>query len=343
MNKILLLALLAGLSVPGLAQKTPYMTKSLSSSELQNVEAKTSGGSIEISGGHSQDARIEVYISGNGRHMNLTNEEVKARLDRDFDFDISVTDHKLTAKALPKNRIMNWNNSLSISFRIFVPENLSSKLTTSGGSISISKLSGDEDFSTSGGSLTVDGLSGKIKGTTSGGSIHLSSSKGLIDMETSGGGINAEHCSGNLHFGTSGGSLGLVDLQGEIRASTSGGSVDGESIGGELITSTSGGSIDLRSLSCSLDASTSGGNINADIKEVGKYVKLRDSGGHIDLRIPAGKGYDLKLYGDGMDKNINLNNFSGTVKDDKIEGTVNGGGIPVYAQTSGGRVNLSFR
>ena len=343
MKKIFLIALMIGLSGLGLAQKIPYLTKSLSTSDIQNVEAKTSGGSIELTGGHSQDARIEVYISGNGRHLNLTNEEIKAKLEKDFDFDISVSDHKLLAKALPKDRIINWNNSLSISFKIFVSENLSSKLSTSGGSISIGKLSGDEDFRTSGGSLTVDGLSGKINGSTSGGSIHISSSKGLIDMETSGGGINAEHCSGNIRLSTSGGSLGLNDLHGEIRASTSGGSVDGEGIGGELVTTTSGGSINLRSLSCSLDASTSGGSINADIKEIGKYVKLKDSGGHIDLQIPGGKGYDLKLYGDWVDKNITLNNFSGTVKDNKIEGTVNGGGVPIYAQTSGGKVNLSFR
>ncbi len=69
---------------------------------------------------------------------------------------------------------------------------MSTKLRTSGGSISLINLNGEQDFSTSGGSLHVEKMSGKIDGSTSGGSIHVSDSKDEIDLRTSGGSIEAK-------------------------------------------------------------------------------------------------------------------------------------------------------
>jgi hypothetical protein len=42
---------------------------------------------------------------------------------------------------------------------------------------------------------------------------------------------------------------------------------------------------------------TSGGGIDIEIKELGKYVKVSNSGGHIDLQLPKDKGVDLDLSG----------------------------------------------
>jgi putative adhesin len=322
---------------------TLYLTKSLAAESIKNVEAKTSGGSIEVSGGNAQEARIEVYVSMNGHHTDLSKEEIKEKLNADYDLTVSASGNKLTAIAKAKERIINWKKTLNISFKIFVPENVSTDLSTSGGSISLMNLSGTEDFRTSGGSLTVKKLSGKIIGETSGGSINVSDSKDDIDLGTSGGSIDADNCTGKIRLNTSGGSLSLQDLHGEIKATTSGGSVNGKNISGELSAHTSGGNVSMYELACSIDASTSGGNINVEIKEIGKYVKLNNSGGHISLQIPKDKGYDLKLYGEKMDRDFSLNNFSGTVKENKIEGTMNGGGIPITVDAGGGKINLSFR
>ncbi len=322
---------------------TLYLSKPLASEPIKNVEAKTSGGSIEVSGGSAQEARIEVYVSMNGHHIDLTPEEIREKLNSDYDLTVSASAGKLTAIAKPKEHIINWKKALNISFKIFVPENVSTDLSTSGGSISIANLSGIEEFRTSGGSLSVKKIIGKIHGETSGGSINVSDSKEDIELGTSGGSIDADNCSGKIKLNTSGGSLELHDLHGEIKATTSGGSVNGKNIFGELSAHTSGGNVSLYALACSVDASTSGGNINVEIKDIGKYVKLNNSGGHIDLEIPKDKGYDLKLYGDKMDRNFSLNNFSGTVKENRIEGTMNGGGIPITVDAGGGKINLSFR
>ncbi len=322
--------------------KEPYLTKSLTNETIQNIKVETTGGNISVSGVDG-DARIEVFVwASNSRFRNLSKEDLKKKLEEDYDLTVTAANHKLTAIAKPKHRFNNGNNSLSISFRVYVPHVVSSDLTTSGGNIDLKALDGTQDFTTSGGNISVDHLSGNVTGRTSGGNIELADSKDEIDLSTSGGNIHAENSHGNLKLVTSGGSVEILNLQGNIKARTSGGNVDGTSIEGELTAHTSGGNIDMKDLSCSLETSTSGGNIDVNMKALGKYIKITNSGGSIDLEIPQDKGVDLKLYADKI-KVGTLNNFKGDVEKTHIEGTLNGGGIPVTVHGGGGRINLTFK
>ncbi|HWB26611.1 MAG TPA: hypothetical protein VG738_14100 [Chitinophagaceae bacterium] len=319
----------------------PYLTKPLSGEAVQSVEVQTSGGSIMVKGGSGTDARLEMYVKGNNDRT-LSKEEIKQRLDEYYDITISVVNHKVTAIAKNKRNISDWRRGVSISFRVYVPQNVSTDLGTSGGSISLSNLSGNEKFQTSGGSLHVDHLSGKVVGGTSGGSIHLSDSQDDIDLSTSGGSIEASNCSGTIRLETSGGSLHLYNLKGSIRAGTSGGSAEGSDISGELAVHTSGSSIRLQNLSCSLDASTSGASINVEMASLGKYLKISNGGGNINLTIPQGKGVDLTLDADKINVN-QLDNFRGSQEDGHMKGTLNGGGIPVTLDAGGGKIYLTMK
>src|SRR5215213_1585110 len=286
-------------------EKEPYLTKSLTSESIKNVEAQTSGGSISVSG-VSSNTRIEVYVSpGNGKD-NLSKDEIKKRLDEKYDLNVSVVNNKLVATAKAKEKIRDWKNALSISFRIFVSQNVST------------------DLNTSGGSLHVEKVSGKVNGRTSGGSIDLEDSKDDIELTTSGGSIDARNTQGTLKLVTSGGSLKLSGLKGSIKATTSGGSVSGKDIQGELSAFTSGGSVYLSNLSCSLEAGTSGGDVDVSFTALGKYVKISNSAGNIDLELPKGKGFDLKLEASRI-KTDRLENFSGKIEEDEIDGKLNGG------------------
>ena len=345
MKKYFLFFLLAAqLSVMGQfkADKDPLITKSLSSESIKNVEVRTSGGSIAVSGVNASEARIEVYVSSNNNRNDLSKEEIQQRLNEKYDLAITVAGNKLTATAKSKEQITDWKNALRISFKVFVPRNVSTDLSTSGGSISLTNLSGNLDFTTSGGSLNVDNVSGKVNGRTSGGSINLENSKDDIELTTSGGSIEAKNCDGKLRLVTSGGSVHLKDLKGDIKATTSGGSVAGSNVEGELIAHTSGGSIHLSDLSCSLETSTSGGSIDVSIKELGKYVKISNSGGNIDLQLPKGKGFNLDLSANKI-KTDHFDNFNGKMDDDEVEGKVNGGGIPVIVKAGSGKITLDFK
>jgi DUF4097 and DUF4098 domain-containing protein YvlB len=340
MKKILILCMAIALGVAVQAQESPYITKSLSKETVSEVLSRTSGGGISVTGVISSEARVEVYIRSN-RGGDLSKEEIKRRLEEDYDLTLSVSGNRLTAIAEPKHNNMNWKQALSISFKIFVPQNVSTDLNTSGGGIELTNLSGRHDFATSGGGLRLTKLSGKIVGKTSGGGINVTDSGGEIRLYTSGGGIDASNCSGQIVLKTSGGPINLAGLDGTIEAETSGGSVRGRDIKGELAARTSGGGVVLRGLACSVEASTSGGNMEVEIRELGKYVTVSNSGGSINLEMPGNKGIDLKLRGNKI-RTSNLSNFSGNQDDDRITGKVNGGGIPVNVQTSGS-ITLALR
>lgn len=340
---LLFIMLVSVVLIRAQSKEEPYQTKSLANESIQNVKVQTSGGSISVTGTSNAEARIEVYIRGNnGRENKLTREEIQKRIDEDYDLTISVSNNKLTAIARPKYRNMNWKKALSISFQVFSPQNVSTDLNTSGGSIALKNITGSQNFQTSGGSLHIENLGGEMTGRTSGGSIHVENSRDDIDLATSGGSIHANNCNGNLKLTTSGGSLKLSELKGQVKASTSGGSVIGHAIQGELSAHTSGGNVKLEDLSCSLEASTSGGHIDVGIKEFGKYVTITNSGGNIDLQIPNNRGVDLKLRGDKINT-FTLNNFSGTVEEDEINGKLNGGGIPVTVRAGSGKIKLAVQ
>ena len=341
MKKILILLFAFLLTVSLQAQSssdTPYMTKSLSADNVREVFARTSGGGISVTGVSASEARIEVYVKSPNNKNSLSKEEIKERLDELYRLDVSVSTNKLTATAEAKKSNMNWDRGLSISFKIYVPESVSTDLSTSGGSIDLTNLSGTQNFSTSGGGLDLTKLSGKVRGRTSGGSINVSESKDDINLATSGGGIDAENCSGNIRLNTSGGSINLKGLNGNIEAETSGGTVRGQRIKGELFARTSGGRIALTEIACSLDASTSGGGVDIEISEVGKFITVSNSGGNVMVKMPGNKGLNLKLRGDKI-KTASLNNFSGEQDENSITGKINGGGVPVSISTSG---NLTF-
>ena len=343
MKKFFFLTLITALSISLIAQnKEPYMTKSLSKESVKSTEVQTSGGSISVAGVNSAaETKVEVYISSNNGKNEISKEEIAKRLEQ-YDLNVTVSNSKLTAIAKPKQRNMDWKKGLSISFKVFVLKNVSTDLSTSGGSISLTNLTGDQKFSTSGGSLNIDNVGGNIDGRTSGGSINVENSRDDIELTTSGGSIKASNCTGKLRLTTSGGSLDLKDLKGEIKASTSGGSVNGRNISGELITHTSGGGIHLYELACSVEASNSGGGIDIEIKELGKYVKISNSGGSIDLQLPKNKGVDLDLSGARI-KTDQLGNFDGKIEDDSLLGKLNGGGVPVRVRSSSGRISLAFK
>jgi DUF4097 and DUF4098 domain-containing protein YvlB len=342
MKTYLLLLLITCTSSISFAQnwdKTPYQTKSLANDGIKDVFVKTSGGSITVSGG-AESPRIEVYVHGNN-NQELSKEEINKSLSEDYELNISVNGHELHATAKRKHEGgFNWRRSLSISFKIFTPKQVTTHLNTSGGSIHLDNLIGVEEFSTSGGSLHLDNLTGNIKGETSGGSIQVSNSKDNINLETSGGSIRANNCQGKIRLETSGGSLHLEALNGSITANTSGGSIQASDIKGELITGTSGGSVNLSAMACSLNASTSGGSMHVVMRQLGKYLKLDVSGGHVDLKLPANQGMNLNLSASKIN-NSHVEKFSGEWGKDHVKGTINGGGVPVNVEASD-NLTISF-
>lgn len=324
-----------------LQAQTPYSTLSLAGKSVKDALFETSGGNIEIAGVSDGEAKVDVFIKLNNKSFeNSSPEEIKQRLEKSYEYEVSVNNGKLTATIKPKRNFNDWRNSLSVTFKAYLPKNATATSRTSGGNISLKNMDSDQDFTTSGGNLTVSTVTGKLKGRTSGGNIRVEKTTQEARLTTSGGDITANDCTGNMTLGTSGGNVTLQNLNGNIDASTSGGSIRGNTIVGDLIAHTSGGNIDFKELSGSIETSTSGGNIYVAIKEPGKFVKITGSGGNVSLSIPKNKGLDLNIS--GKISVTSLSNFDGTIEDDHINGKLNGGGTPVNIRAGSGRVSLSL-
>jgi hypothetical protein len=260
--------------------KDPYSVKKFTE-KITQVVSETTGGNISIVGENTSEPRVEMYVHKQNWRTQVSKEELKQKLESDYEVTISASGGKITATAKSIRKIRDWKDALNISFRIFVPMNTATNLETSGGNISLANLNGTQDFRTSGGNLNVSKLSGTVKGKTSGGNIYLKDSKDNLDLTTSGGSIYADDCDGKINLNTSGGNLELTGLKGDIRAHTSGGNVHGDHISGDLNTGTSGGSISLKGISGSVDASTSGGNIDLAVTTLTKRISVNNSAGSI--------------------------------------------------------------
>ena len=291
-------------SATAFANDDPYLTKTFTLSGPGNLEVETSGGSIDVVGTTGNQVTVEMYVKPNGGWslFGSDDDDIEEALE-DYKIDIRQDGSKVIATA--ERQGSNWGNSkVSISFKVMVPNAMSCNLSTSGGSIRAAEVEGTHNIHTSGGSLNFDRLSGTTEARTSGGSIKVNDYQGKLDAYTSGGSIRVDGSEGEALFKTSGGSINLENIRG------------------------------------SLEARTSGGSIRADVEELGEFLTLRTSGGGITATIPGGQGLDLDLSGNRV--NTKLVNFTGESDKDSINGSVNGGGVPVNLHTSGGSVTLEY-
>lgn len=323
------------------SEDKPYVSKNFTNASLSALTVETSGGSIAVTGGQNNGFKVDMFVTPNNWNgkNELSKEEIEDRLE-DYDILIGTEGNKVVATAKRKNGV-KWNNekSVSIGFKVYTPRAVSTNLKTSGGSIRIASLTGEQNFTTSGGSLKVEDLEGNVHGRTSGGSIEVTNCRKDIELVTSGGSIKASDLKGRIDLKTSGGSITLNSLDGEIEAVTSGGSVKGDDIKGSLNTGTSGGSVRLANVSGNLKASTSSGSVEVSMTQLGKYLDLSSSAGSIRVTMPLDKGLDLNLRGNKV--NIPLKNFDGNAEKDRVTGKMNGGGIPVTLSASNGSVYVN--
>lgn len=278
----------------------PYRTERFSVSGNVTLDVETSGGSIEVTGSNNNEVVVEMYVRKRGRWLQMGDDDLS-----DYQITIVQQGNKIIAHAERKAKL-NWgSNNISISFKVMAPSSTSSELSTSGGSIGIALLEGNQRLDTSGGSISVDDVMGNVEARTSGGSISVENMEGDLDAKTSGGSISLDRVKGKLDFSTSGGSINVSEISGQVRGSTSGGS------------------------------------IRADITDVTGDISLRTSGGSIYATVPGGRGYDLELRGNRVI--TELRNFSGNAEEDRISGQMNGGGPKISLRTSGGHIKLKYQ
>ncbi|MDA0736061.1 MAG: DUF4097 family beta strand repeat-containing protein [Bacteroidetes bacterium] len=280
--------------------QSPVASQEFTVGDYAEVEVSTSGGRIEVIGKSTTKVTVNAIAYVNGRRSS------NANLDN-WSITIEEIQGKIVAKAEKESNIrfkwFSWNN-VSIAFEIETPVNTELNARTSGGSVSIENLSGNQYARTSGGSMDANNIQGNVEMRTSGGAIRLENIEGQAEVATSGGSIRAKKVTQGLKARTSGGSLHLQEISG------------------------------------SLEARTSGGSIDVRLVNPIEYIEVSTSGGNVTVEVPENLGYDLELTGSRV--RTELRNFTGSSSRDAIKGAMNGGGIPLKARTSGGSVSLKY-
>ena len=279
--------------------QSPVASQEFTVGDYAEVEVSTSGGRIEVIGKSTTKVTVNAIAYVNGRRSS------NANLDN-WSITIEEIQGKIVAKA-EKESNMGWLRCCkdeSIAFEIETPVNTELNARTSGGSVSIENLSGNQYARTSGGRMIANNIQGNVEMRTSGGAIRLENIEGQAEVATSGGSIRAKKVTQGLKARTSGGSLHLQEISG------------------------------------SLEARTSGGSIDVRLVNPIEYIEVSTSGGNVTVEVPENLGYDLELTGSRV--RTELRNFTGSSSRDAIKGAMNGGGIPLKARTSGGSVSLKY-
>ncbi|MCH8568236.1 MAG: hypothetical protein LAT67_08230 [Balneolales bacterium] len=284
----------------------PFETKVFSIDGPADLFLSTSGGSLRVekSANHNE-LTLEVYVM-RGRERITPGTDISNQIEIEFEqVGNSIKAIAKTARGLSRS-------NLNVSFTVYAPEQTSTNLTTSGGSIRVAGLNGDQRTITSGGSINISTVEGNIEAQTSGGSIRLEQIKGDINGSTSGGSITAEQTSGELKLTTSGGSIRLAEVSGNVQATTSGGS------------------------------------IRAGIRETHDFLQLTTSGGSIRVTLPLGlahsssgisidaRGSRVQISGDDPDL------FVGQKTRNRVSGSYGDGSLNAVFRTNGGNVNIQF-
>ena len=218
----------------------------------------------------------------------------------------------------------DWFND-NTHFVVHVPAQTTVSLSTSGGSIDASRLTGQLGMRTSGGSLRVESVQGDVDGRTSGGSVRMRDVRGDVMARTSGGSID------------------IVDVRGSLRATTSGGGIDIETVSGELYASTSGGGVDIRGAGGRVEAHTSGGPVTVWFAPGNnRGGELTTSGGGVRTEIDPSVALtiDASSSGGSVSSDVPVT-VQGRIDRNSLRGDLNGGGAVLRLRSSGGGVRIS--
>ncbi len=319
---IALLTLLRPFDCFSQENKIPSLTKTFEMDQPGTLNASSSGGGVVVESHNQKNVVVQAFVRKNGRILSPSDTSLKDVLE-DFDITIEKSGSIITANIKRRNHFDVWRN-VGISLTILVPGEMSCNVSSSGGGLKISGVSGTHSFSSSGGGVQLENVSGNTKAKSSGGGVKAVNQNGDVQLSSSGGGVSLEGAHGNVYARSSGGGVHLSDIHGNVDASSSGGGV---SVSGE------GGSV---------RATSSGGSVKVNLIKLTRELYLQSSGGGIDAVIRNGQklGLDLDLKSDRV--HIDLHNFSGTSEKNRVKGTMNGGGIRVNMHASGGNVNVHW-
>lgn len=222
----------------------------------------------------------------------------------DVNIHIYQRDNTIVAHIQSK-RGESWSSSSTqYNFILSVPTRSHLDLNSSGGNVEVSQVDGTHSLRTAGGNIQMERITGDIKAYSAGGNIRADDIRGVLHLVTLGGNADLTAINGDTRFRVMGGNLNLSAMRGDVIGETQGGSIRG------------------------------------DVLSILHGIDLAARGGSIHLSIPAMPGLNLNVRGNPVKVN-RLQNFDGEIRSTLMNGTINGGGVPVKLRADGGIVDLN--
>jgi DUF4097 and DUF4098 domain-containing protein YvlB len=161
-----------------------------------------------------------------------------------------------------------------------------------------------------------------------------------VSVRTGGGGIDLKDTVGSVKLNTSGGDITAKNLHGTVWLRTSGGRITAENVQGDVEANTSGGDVRLLNIDGSIKGHTSGGNVRVSLVGANRGIRATTSGGDVELILPQSTSGNVSASTSGGHVTTDIPLTTTVMKSSRLEGTLNGGGQPIEARTSGGNIRL---
>jgi DUF4097 and DUF4098 domain-containing protein YvlB len=290
------------------------------------------GADLRVEGTSGDSVVVHILMSGSERMLKRI--EMAAEQNGN---DVSVVTKHSDGNWTDWLSPGSWN--LSGKIEVQVPRNYNIDIRTSGGDIAVSRLEGDARGRTSGGDIRVAEVRGPVNMQTSGGDLRIEDIEGETRIGTSGGDIDVTRLNGDLDAKTSGGYIHLDRVSGKVMARTSSGNVIASEIRGDSDLKTSGGDI-RATIDGKIAAHTSGGSVTAELVGANRGISVSSSGGDLTVRVPKDTTGELNAASSGGSVRTELPVTTTQMGEHRLTGTINGGGNPIYARTSGGSIKV---
>ncbi len=189
--------------------------------------AQTHNGSITITGADVTDCNLTATIIGRA-----VTEEDAQKIAEQSTIKLEPLTNKLTAKI--DNPTFRFNQSVSVSLDVTVPNNTDLKLTTHNGAIIIINITGRLNATTHNGKVTAEQISGTVELRTHNGSVICREVSGNTQLKTHNGNVKLYYSEAapsvcNISLITYNGGIDLTtpsNFSGEVEASTHNGSIN---------------------------------------------------------------------------------------------------------------------
>jgi DUF4097 and DUF4098 domain-containing protein YvlB len=161
-----------------------------------------------------------------------------------------------------------------------------------------------------------------------------------VNVRTGGGSIDLKDTVGSVKLNTSGGDITARNLDGTVGLRTSGGTISADKVRGDLDAHTSGGDVRLLNIDGRISGHTSGGSVRVSLAGANRGISATTSGGDVELLLPKDTTGNISASTGGGNIRTDLPVTTRVLKETHLEGTINGGGQPIEARTSGGSIRL---